>query len=68
MCDVGDIIQLKFFGKTNYSHALVVTNINSFSPQGIIVCANTRDVKQVPLSFYNYKEFRLIHILGYRTN
>lgn len=67
-CEVGDIIQLKFFGKKNYSHALIVTEINSFSPNGIIVCANTRDIKNVPLSFYKYEEFRVLHILGYRTN
>ena len=67
MCEVGDIIQLKFFGKTNFSHALIVTQIKSLSPEGIIVCANTRDVKNVPLNFYRFEQYRLIHILGYRT-
>lgn len=66
-CMVGDIIQLKFYGKNRFSHALVITQIKGFSPEGIIVCANTRDIKNVPLSFYVYEKFRVIHILGYRT-
>lgn len=67
MCEVGDIIQLKFYNKSVYSHALVVTKIESLTPRGIFVCANTRDVKNVPLSFYNVKEYRLLHILGYKA-
>ena len=68
VCEVGDIIQLKFYGKSFFSHSLLVTDIVSLSPQGIFVCANTNDVKNVPLSRYNYQEMRLLHILGYRTN
>ena len=68
MCEIGDIIQLKFYNKPVFSHALLVTKIKSYSPNGIYVCANTRDVKDVLLSFYKYEKLRLIHILGYRTN
>ena len=67
MCEVGDIIQLRFNNMGNFSHSLIVTQINSHSPDGIFVCANTRNVKNVPLYSYSYKEFRLLHILGYRT-
>ncbi len=67
MCEVGDVIQLKFNGKQVFSHALFVCDIKNYTPNGIFVCANTRDVKNVPLSFYRYQELRLIHILGYRT-
>lgn len=65
-CEVGDIIQLKFKNKPTFSHCLVVTKITNHSPKGIFVCANTRDVKNVPVSFYSYEKIRLIHILGYR--
>lgn len=67
MCEIGDIIQLKFNYKTNYSHALVVTKIVNKSLSGIYVCANTRDIKEVPVSYYTFEKFRLIHILGYRV-
>lgn len=67
MCEPGDIIQLKFDYKTIYSHALVITKIENKTPSGIYVCANTRDIKNVPLSSYRFEKFRLIHILGYRT-
>lgn len=67
MCEVGDIIQLKFTNKSVFSHALIVTKITNFTLGGIYVCANTRDKKDVPLNYYQFKEYRLIHILGYRT-
>ena len=67
MAQIGDIIQLRFLGKTAFSHALIISKISSLNPNGIYVCANTRDVKDVPLSFYRFDEFRLLHILGYRT-
>lgn len=67
MCEVGDIIQLKFSNKAVFSHSLFVTNIIDKTPNGIYVCANTRDIKNVPLSHYKFEKYRLIHILGYRT-
>ncbi|MBE7074644.1 MAG: amidase [Clostridiales bacterium] len=67
MCEAGDVIQLKFKNKNIFSHALLVTKINAPNPKDIIVCANTRDIKNVPLSYYTYEKMRLIHILGFRT-
>ena len=66
MCEIGDIIQLKFKNKQMYSHCLVVTKIVSANPKNIFICANSRDVKNVPLSYYSYEKMRLIHILGFR--
>ena len=66
MCEVGDVIQLKFKHKNIFSHCLFVSKVNHASANGIYVCANTRDVLNVPLSSFMYKEMRLIHILGYR--
>ena len=67
LCEVGDIIQLKFSHKPVFSHALIITKILNKTPNGIYVCANTRDIKEVPLSSYRFERYRLIHILGYRT-
>lgn len=67
MCEVGDIIQLKFINKPVFSHALVITKIQTRTPSGIYVCANTRDIKNLPLGSYDYEKSRLVHILGYRT-
>lgn len=67
MCELGDIIQLKFYGKTTYTHSLIITEIKNKTPEGILICANTRDVKNIPLSSYRYEEFKPLHILGYRT-
>jgi len=67
MCEIGDVIQLKFYNKTIPTHSLFITDIKSRTPDGIYICANTRDVKNKPMSFYRYEEFKLLHILGYRT-
>lgn len=66
-CEVGDIIQLKFKNKPIFSHALIITQIKSRTPRGIIVCANTNDTKNKSLSDYMYEKIRFLHILGYRT-
>lgn len=67
VCEAGDIIQLKFKNKPVFSHCLFVTKVLDFVPQKIFVCANSRDVQNVPLSYYSFEQMRLIHILGYRT-
>ncbi|MBQ7884666.1 MAG: amidase domain-containing protein [Clostridia bacterium] len=66
-CEIGDIIQLKFKNKPNFSHSLIITKINTRTPNGIIVCANTNDTLNKPLSHYLYAQMRVLHILGYRT-
>lgn len=66
-CEIGDIIQLKFKNKPVFSHALVITQIKNRTRNGIIVCANTNDTLNKPLSYYTYENIRIIHILGYRT-
>lgn len=67
MCEIGDVIQLKFKNKPNFSHALIVTQIKSLTPDGIYVCANTYDSLNRKLSSYTYEKLRILHILGYRT-
>lgn len=68
MCEVGDVIQLKFKNKPVFSHCLFVTKVLSSKPKDIFVCANTRDVKDVPLTYYSYQNLKVVHILGYRKN
>lgn len=68
LCEIGDVIQLRFKNKNVFSHCLFVTKVISTNTKQIFVCANTRDVKEVPLNFYSYEKYRLIHILGYRKN
>ena len=67
LCEVGDIIQLRFKNKTLFSHSLIITKIMDYSPKGILVCANSNDVKNKPLADYLYAELRILHILAYRT-
>ena len=66
-CEVGDVIQLKFSGKSAFSHSLIITEIKDRSKSGIYVCANTVDVLNRSLSSYNFSELRVLHILGYRS-
>lgn len=66
-CEIGDVIQLKFKNKPIYSHSLVITQIKQRTPNGIIVCANTNDTLNKPLSYYMFEKMRILHILGYRT-
>jgi len=67
LLDIGDVVQLKFANKSVFSHSLIVTKIINRSPSGILVCANSRNVLNVPISSYVFKEYRILHILGYRT-
>lgn len=66
MCEEGDVIQLKFKNKPIFSHCLMVTKVKAHNNNGIYVCANTRDVLNVPLSFYSFEKFRVLHILGFK--
>lgn len=65
-CEIGDIIQLKFKNKFQFSHSMIISKIQERTPKGIFVCANSKDVKQAPLSTYSYENVKIIHILGYR--
>ena len=66
-CEIGDVIQVKFKNKPVYTHSLLITKIQDRTARGIIVCANTNDAKNIPLSHYLYETIRFVHILGYRT-
>lgn len=58
----GDLVQL---GKNNgdFYHCPVITEV---SPR-ILVCAHSRDRKDVPLASYLYEQIRFVHIDGVRS-
>lgn len=58
----GDIIQLKFNFGAGFDHTPVVTDEGDGTPETIIVAAHSIDSKCRPLSSYEYRELRPIHI------
>jgi hypothetical protein len=60
----GDVIQLSFQG-TEYQHtALVVAAFGLKLPNTVLVAAHSMDTDYRPLSTYDYKRLRCLHILG----
>jgi len=59
----GDIIQLKFAGKTEFSHSLLVTEARE---RGILIAAHSYDSLDRPLDSYSYDSARAIRIDGVR--
>lgn len=66
--ELGDIVQLKFYGYNEFTHTLLVTKLtdqtNLRTEKNIYVTANTYDVKNKNLTSYHYKECRFLKILG----
>lgn len=63
--EVGDIVQLKFFGR--FSHSLFITKIlkeNNRQPSDILIATHTFDAFDKPVSKYVYSNIRYIKILG----
>ncbi len=60
--EIGDIAQLSFDGET-FAHTLVIVNIeNKFVLQGIKIASHTFDSFEKPISEYNFKKIRWVHI------
>ena len=57
----GDIVQLSFNG-INFAHTPVITDIGDLTPNTILVAAHSYDCDCRPLSTYNYRDIRFIHI------
>jgi hypothetical protein len=63
----GDLVQLKFAGKTDFGHTLLVVSVGQpADPSNILVAAHTNDADNRPLNTYSYIETRGIHIDGTR--
>ena len=64
MIEVGDVVQLANESGDFY-HTLI---ISGFTEDDILVCAQSDDALDRPLSTYNYASLRILHILGARLN
>jgi len=63
----GDIVQLRFADKPDFSHSLLVVSTGKRpNPDNILIAAHTYDSDDRPLSTYSYVEARAIHIDGVR--
>jgi len=62
----GDLVQL-IINEEHYQHTPVIVFIGENSdPDNILVAAHSYDCDYKPLSGYNYKSIRFIHIEGFR--
>jgi len=60
--EIGDIIQLSFDG-IKFVHSLVIVNIeNKYTQKGIKIASHTFDSFDKPISEYEFKKIRFIHI------
>ena len=62
--DIGDVIQLSFDGNV-FGHSLFVVQAGP-SAESVLVATHTNDADYRPLSSYEFKKYRCIHILGSR--
>jgi len=66
--ELGDLVQLKFYGYENFTHTLMITKITDYpsirSARNIYLTANTYDVLNRNLLSYHYKEVRYLKVLG----
>jgi hypothetical protein len=63
----GDIIQLKFAGKPDFSHSLLVVAAGKpADPHNIFITAHSYDSDNRPLDSYSYTEARALHVDGVR--
>lgn len=60
----GDLIQLSFKGDTFHHSPIVVAVGNPVTPETILVAAHSYDADNRPLSTYEYRQARYIHIIG----
>ena len=64
----GDVVQLAIDREDRYQHTPVVVRVDSPTLSGILVAAHSYDVDFRPLSTYQIRRLRCLHIEGVRTN
>ncbi|MDR0531642.1 MAG: amidase domain-containing protein [Oscillospiraceae bacterium] len=65
--EVGDIIQLRFPDKEDYSHSLLIVDEGDApDPMNILIAAHSYDSDYRPLNTYSYQSTRVLHIDGVR--
>ncbi len=57
---IGDVVQLGNF-RGEFYHSLIVSG---FRDDDILICAQSNDALDRPLSTYNYAQARFLHVLG----
>ena len=62
----GDVIQLSF-KEGEWNHTPVVVRVSAPDPSGIYVAAHSYDADNRPLSSYQYRGIRYLHIFGVRV-
>ena len=60
----GDLIQLSFKGE-EYQHSPIVVSVgNPAAPENVLIAAHSYDADYRPLSTYEYRKIRFLHITG----
>ena len=59
----GDLIQLDFDGDERFDHTPIVIDTGERTPETILVAAHSNDAYLRPLSTYDYKNIRFLHII-----
>ena len=66
--ELGDVIQLKFAGKDDFSHSLLVVSHGAVpGASNILIAAHSYDCDNRPLNSYSFVESRAVHIDGVRA-
>ena len=60
----GDIVQLSFKGEDFHHSPVVVSVGRNPSPENILVAAHSYDADNRPLSTYEFRSIRFLHIAG----
>ena len=60
----GDIVQLSFKGEDFHHSPVVVSVGRNTSPENILVAAHSYDADNRPLSTYEFRSIRFLHIAG----
>ena len=64
--ELGDVVQLSFDGE-NWNHSPVVVRLlrqPALRPADILIAAHSYDADYRPLSTYEYRKIRFLHITG----
>lgn len=60
----GDLIQLSFKGE-GFQHSPIVVSVGQYpAPDNILIAAHSYDADNRPLSTYEYRDIRFLHITG----
>ncbi|MBS7297541.1 MAG: amidase domain-containing protein [Eubacteriales bacterium] len=59
---LADLIQLELYGDDSFDHTPVVVDVGMGTPDTVLVAAHTNAAYRRPLSTYNYRNLRCLHI------